>query len=297
MPAYSYDATDRTSYFRDPGVGVVKFGTEVLTGPDGGLEFGTLYRKLGEVVAAHQRGIRMVVVTSGAIAEGLQYAAPGVAPDDLTIVQKQVASSVGQPKLMQLYDDILSKYRSHRLHAMQVLLTSDTFSREDATRDFRDLCEYAFDHNLLPVINANDAISKIEIEESDNDRIAALSSVKISADFLVIYMAGRRNGGTVDYFYDRDPNDPEAQAIKSVYHVTDEVRGFASPRTKSGIITRGGYNSKNAAGEICIEAGIPMIVANERYALNEILDGNDIGTFYVPGNFRQLKPKDNPKSG
>ena len=282
--SYTYEPIDRASYFKNPRLGVVKFGSEVIVDANGSVNYSLLNRKLGEVAGLYQNDIRIAIVTSGAIPSGVRQ---GTSARDLTTRQKKVAATRGQPGLMELYERILQGYRLHR---GQVLVKSKDFEDLEEVSELRETLYDSFDDNTIPIINANDALSKREIEMYDNDTIAAKTAVAIGADFLVIYIAGKRNGGDVEHFYNMDPDHPDARPIRAVYEITDEIRSFAVEKP-GGIITRGGYRSKNEAGEIAMRAGIPLVVANVKYPVDAILGGEDVGTIYVPQGKKLVIPE------
>src|SRR3989344_2498128 len=189
---------------------------------------------------------------------------------------------------MSEYNELLGQ---HGLNAAQMLLLSGEFVDPKEFSRIRAVCKSLFDTvYAMPIINANDPLSIEEIEKYDNDTLAAKLSVAIGADYLIIYIAGKRNGGDVEGFYDREPDDPEARLIKTVYNIDEEIRNFAVEKEGGPIITRGGYASKNTAAEIATYAGVPVIVANVKYSLNSILSGEDVGTFYVPRRRKLITP-------
>ena len=275
--SFSYEPIDRTPYVRDPRTIVVKFGTEVVT--DGNrLNYEVMNRKMGEIVGMRENGVNIVIITSGAIATGASRM--GRSTRGLSMDEKQGYAGVGQPKLMGVYEEML-KYNGSDSAVMQILPLSEDFSTKDRVINMRRMIRFAFQNDMLPIVNANDVLSQEEIEKYDNDTLGAKTAVAIGADLMVTCMAGRRNGGDVEYFYDGDPNIESSRPIRIVYAIDSEMKGFVVERP-GDIITRGGYASKLAAGEILMPAGMPLVTAHVKYPIGDIASGEDIGTLYVP---------------
>src|SRR3989344_3752282 len=198
MTSFSYDTVDRMPYFIDPKIGGVKLCTECVVTRDGKLNYRVLDRKIREVAAAYERGIRIFVVTSGAIASGIEDSTPSISLRGMATRTKKVAAGVGQPRLMGYYGTEFGKY-GHKV--MQVLVSSRDFKDREAVEEIRETCIDAMDNGIVPIVNANDTISKKDIERYDNDLNSAATAILLYGDFLIGYLAGKRNGhGDVEGF-------------------------------------------------------------------------------------------------
>lgn len=227
-----------------------------------------------EVAAQRQRGVEVLVVTSGAIALGMQRLCWSERPRELP--RLQAAAAVGQGHLMNLYDQAL---RGHGLVSAQVLLTHD---------DVRDRGRYlAARHALLamlqagavPIINENDTVSAAEIKFGDNDRLAALCTSLCEADALVILT-------DVEGLYDADPRQPGARLLPLVRDIEKEALPVAGGSGSS--VGTGGMLSKVQAARIAGRFGVLTLVTSGRRPtpLSAVLAGEERGTLFLPTQSR-----------
>ena len=226
---------------------IAKIGTSSLTDDRGAIDRSVIAAISGQVADLRAAGHQVVLVSSGAVAAGLEALAIPRPRDMLT---KQVASAVGQSRLMRVWDDALG---ACGLVSGQVLLVpNDFFDRTQylhARRTLRRMLEIG----VVPVINENDAIADDELRFGDNDRIAALVGHLLDADVLVLLtdLAG---------LYSADPrSDPEAVLIESVDEITLELEA----RAGSGGTSRGsgGMASKLRSAKIASWSGVRAVIA------------------------------------
>jgi glutamate 5-kinase len=222
-----------------------------------------------EAKALRDRGVDVVIVTSGAIALGWRRL--GYTERPRTIPGLQAAAAVGQGHLMHAYQRALAL---HGLAAGQVLLTHDDVRNRRRYLNARLALGELLRAGAVPVINENDTVSVDEIKFGDNDRLAALCTSLIEADALVILTG-------VDGLYDGDPA-AGATLIAEVRDIDREAVGVAGGAS-DGVGT-GGMASKVQAAKIAARFGVVTVVASGRRErpVTSILDGDSAGTVFWP---------------
>lgn len=229
---------------------VAKIGTSSLTDERGVIDRAMIAQVATQVSALRSHGHRVVLVSSGAVAAGLEALKMERPKDVLT---KQVASAVGQSRLMRVWDDALDV---HGLVSGQVLLVPNDFFDRTQYLHARRTLQRLLEIGVVPVINENDAIADDEIRFGDNDRIAALVAHLLSADVLVLLtdLAG---------LFTADPRtDSSASLIESVDEVTAELELAAgSSGSHRG---SGGMASKLRAAKIASWSGVRVVIAAAR---------------------------------
>ncbi len=244
---------------------VVKVGSAVLTGPSGVLDVRRVSALAEQIDALVGSGRETVLVTSAAIGAGMAELGLDVRPTALP--RLQAAASVGQSHLMEAYNRSFKK-RGH--HAAQILLTREDFDDRTRYLNVRNTINALFAMGAIPVINENDAVSVDEIRFGDNDLLSALVASLLGAELLILLTV-------VDGVLDSDGN-----VLPVVERVTDEIRSLdRGTKTARGT---GGMGSKFDAALAATRAGQAVVIANgtSRRVLDRILDGKDVGTFFVP---------------
>lgn len=248
---------------------VIKVGTSTLAYSTGLLNLSRIENLVRQLSDIHNRGIEVILVSSGAIAAGIGKL--GLKEKPKTIPQKQAAAAVGQGILLHMYEKLFSEYGKI---AAQILLTRDDISHRtrflNATNTFYALLE----QGVIPIVNENDAIVVDEIKFGDNDTLSAMVASLVNADLLVLLT-------DIDGLYDSNPKtNPNAKFIDYVENITDEIVGAAGNAGSS--LGTGGMITKINAGKIATSSGSSMIIVNgdAPNVLNDILDGKDIGTFF-----------------
>ncbi|MCY6354307.1 glutamate 5-kinase [Clostridium sp. ZS2-4] len=248
---------------------VIKVGTSTLTYPTGLLNLSRIENLVRQLSDIHNRGIEVILVSSGAIGAGIGKL--GLKERPKTIPQKQAAAAVGQGILLHMYEKLFSEYGKI---AAQILLTRDDISHRtrflNATNTFYALLE----QGVIPIVNENDALVVDEIKFGDNDTLSAMVASLVNADLLILLT-------DIDGLYDSNPKtNPNAQFIDYVENITDEIIATAGDAGSS--LGTGGMITKINAGKIATSSGSSMIIVNgdAPNVLNDILDGKDIGTFF-----------------
>ena len=227
------------------------------------------FSALCDDLAACAKGRALTVVSSGAVALGVERLGLASRPKEMAL--KQAAAAVGQSRLMRLYDDELE---SRGLRCAQVLLTHADISDRGRYLNARRALAELLARGVVPVINENDTVSVEEIKFGDNDALAGMVVDLVEADLLVILTDA---GGV----FTADPRkDKTATRISSVPEVTAEVEALAGSASTAGT---GGMITKLRAARRVTEAGVPCaIVQGEPGVLPRLLAGEDVGTVVLP---------------
>jgi glutamate 5-kinase len=250
---------------------VIKLGSGIVARDDGTLREDALAAIADEVAARRRAGDDVVVVSSGAIARGLETM--GIAGRPNAIEDLQAASAVGQGRLFRTYDELLA---ARDVTAAQVLLTFFDLSHRTHYLNARQTLRRLLDWGVVPVINENDTTATDEISFGDNDFLAAQVAILVEADRLVLLTG-------VDGVFTGDPRtDPDAALVR-------EITDFATLESQAAIgsstsaLGSGGMRSKVVAAEMATAAGIPAAIVNglRAGALGRVLEGaTDDGTHF-----------------
>jgi len=250
---------------------VIKIGSRVLTGADGGLDHGVIGRMCGDMALLREQGKQVVVVSSGAIAAGRSEL--GLTEKSRTIPQKQAAAAIGQTRLMRAYEEALAP---HDLKAAQLLLTSEDLGSRQRFLNARATIDTLLGFGIIPVINENDTVVVDEIKFGDNDNLSALVTNVAESDLLLILT-------DVEGLYSADPGvNPDARLIPLVQDITRELERAAGG-SASGVGT-GGMATKVAAAKKAGKNGVPTIlVAGKRAGIiSAAMLGEEVGTLFLP---------------
>ncbi len=246
---------------------VIKIGSSSLTGSAGSQLDEAAVEKLVSVVAACKvRGAEVVVVSSGAIAAGLAPLGLASRPKDLAT--QQAAASVGQGLLIAQYTKSFAK---HTITASQVLLTTEDVVRRAHYQNAQRTLYRLLQLGVVPVINENDTVGTQEIRFGDNDRLAALVSLLIGADLLVLV-------SDIDALYDAPPTQAGAKPIHEVASIAD-IESVVLGGAGSAGVGSGGMVTKVEAARISTSAGIPMLLTSLE-DLDQSMQGAEHGTHF-----------------
>src|SRR3984957_20654828 len=254
---------------------VVKLGWSVVAAGDGEPRVDVLRDVCDALAALHGEGDEAIVVTSGAIARGMQVM--GLPQRPSTIPQLQAASAVGQGKLYRVYDELL---REREVTSAQLLLTFFDMSARTHYLNARQTLRTLLEWRVLPVINENDTTATDEISFGDNDFLAAQVAVLVAADRLLLLT-------DIDGLYTADPRvHPDARIVGEVsdFGALDELEiGHTTSPLGSG-----GMRSKVVAAEMATAAGIQTTICNglRAEALEAVLAGRNEGTRFAAGEAR-----------
>ncbi|OGU24000.1 MAG: glutamate 5-kinase [Hydrogenophilales bacterium RIFOXYD1_FULL_62_11] len=194
---------------------VVKVGSSLVTADGRGLDHAALTRWAEQIAALAAQGKEVVLVSSGAIAEGIARLGWNKRPK--AVNELQAAAAVGQMGLVQAYESI---FRTHGLHAAQVLLTHEDLADRTRYLNARSTLRTLLELKVVPIINENDTVATDEIRLGDNDTLGALVTNLIEADCLIIltdqtglYTADPRRDVTATLVSDALAGDPELERM------------------------------------------------------------------------------------
>jgi glutamate 5-kinase len=246
---------------------VVKVGSSLVTNQGQGLDHAALARWAEQIAKLKEMGKEVVLVSSGAIAEGMQRLNWKKRPHALS--ELQAAAAVGQMGLVQAYE---SCFRAHDLHAAQVLLTHEDMSDRKRYLNARSTLTTLLGMNVIPVINENDTVATDEIRFGDNDTLAALVTNLIEADVLVILTD--QSG-----LFTADPRkDAQARLVEEAKAGDPAIETMAGGAGSD--IGRGGMLTKVLAAKRAARSGAHTVIASGREpgVLIQLAEGKAVGT-------------------
>jgi len=246
---------------------VVKVGSSLVTNQGAGLDLNALGNWARQIAALNASGHEVVLVSSGAIAEGMQRLGWSARPT--LIHDLQAAAAVGQMGLVQAYE---SCFRQHGLHAAQVLLTHADLADRERYLNARATLKTLLSLRVIPIINENDTVVTDEIKFGDNDTLGALVTNLIDADVLVILTD--QTG-----LYTADPRKDSSATLVSEAQAGDpQLESMAGGAGSS--IGRGGMITKILAAKRAARSGAHTVIASghENDVLLRLLQGEPIGT-------------------
>jgi glutamate 5-kinase len=249
---------------------VVKVGSSLVTNEGRGLDEGAIGEWCRQLALLARDGREVIMVSSGAIAEGMKRLGWTTRPHELN--ELQAAAAVGQMGLAQMYE---SKLRENGLRSAQVLLTHADLADRERYLNARSTLLTLLSLAVLPVINENDTVVNDEIKFGDNDTLGALVANLVEADLLVILTDQRG-------LYTADPRkDPAATFVHVGRAGDDALEAMAGGAGSS--LGKGGMITKILAARRAARSGASTVIAwgRERDALLRLCGGEGIGTLLV----------------
>ena len=250
---------------------VVKIGSALLTNDGRGLDIDRIGGWVDQVAELHQRGIEVVLVSSGAVAAGMVRLGWQARPS--AVHELQAAAAVGQNGLTQCYEQHFAR---HAIITAQVLLTHDDLSNRKRYLNALSALRTLVEMRVVPVINENDTVVTDEIRFGDNDNLSSMVASLVEANLLVIL-------SDVDGLFDKDPGKhPDAALLHEVEHITPEIEAMAGATITT--LGTGGMVSKLKAAKRATRNGISTAIINGLKAenLTRFFAGEDVGTFFLP---------------
>jgi glutamate 5-kinase len=222
---------------------VLKVGTQSILAQNG-RPSNEILQKLVDTIVEIKKQHKIVLVSSGAVGSG-RYLEREIHNKEYgnTIIEKQFLASLGQPKLMSLYQDLFLK---HNILASQVLLTKQDFFTRRNYLNVKNVLNKLLEHDeIIPILNENDSVAIEELMFTDNDELSGLVAAQINADHLVII-------SNVKGVYDRDPTNTDAKVIP----VIDPAKFFPKVSNVKSGLGRGGMFSKLTTAKKSANIGI-----------------------------------------
>ena len=261
---------DRKPYLQKIKRAVVKVGSGVLTRKNG-LNLNLIDDITTEICRLRKKGIKVILVSSGAIAAGLKKAGLSRRPDSLS--QMQALAAMGQSSLVMAYEEAFAR---HNARCAQILLTRDDLTHRRRYLNARNTLITLLAWDIIPIINENDTVGVDEIKFGDNDNLAALVTNLTESQFLV-------NLTNIEGLYDRDPRTHKnAELVSFVDKVDNKLTAAAG--SIPGFLGTGGMASKLAAAKKVALGGVPSVIASGFLpgVLKDVFSGKPIGTFFKP---------------
>jgi len=252
---------------------VVKIGSSLLTNDGQGLAVEAISGWVEQIAGLRQAGREVLLVSSGAVAEGMTRLGWKRRPHALH--ELQAAAAVGQMGLIQTYE---SRFQKFGLHTAQVLLTHEDLADRQRHLNARSTLRTLLGLGVIPVVNENDTVTTDEIRFGDNDTLAALVANLIEAD-LLIFLTDQ--GG----MYDGDPRrQPDARLIPEADADDAALDSMAS--ASGGALGRGGMQTKVRAARRAARSGAMTLIApgREPNILQRIAAGESLGTRLYPSS-------------
>ena len=250
---------------------VVKIGSSLLTNHGKGLNRPAIHDWVRQMAALRDRGVEVLVVSSGSVAEGIKRLGWQKRPDELS--KLQAAAAVGQMGLVHAYEEAFSE---HNYHTAQILFTHADLSDRQRYLNARNTLRTLLDHGVVPIINENDTVVTDEIRFGDNDTLAALTANLMSADVLVILTDQQG-------LYDDNPRtNPQAKLLEEVR--ASDARLLQMASAEGGELGRGGMYTKVLAAKRAARSGTTTLVAagREKDVLLRLHAGESLGTLFIP---------------
>ncbi len=245
---------------------VVKVGSSLVTNNGLGLDLAAIETWAGQLVALREQGIQVILVSSGAVAEGV--ARLGLTERPSQVHLQQAAAAVGQMGLVQAYESCFGRFG---VRAAQILLTHEDLSDRTRYLNARSTLSTLLEMGVVPVVNENDTVATAEICLGDNDTLASLVSNLVNADAMVLLT-------DQDGLYTADPRaNAGAELISTGSAVDASLMAMAG---SGGSLGRGGMRTKLSAARLAARSGTNTIIANgrERDVLLRLRGGEEIGT-------------------
>lgn len=246
---------------------VIKIGSALLTRDGAGLNRDGLDDWVAQMTALVEQGVEIVLVSSGAVAEGMSRLGWKQRPSALHHLQ--AAAAVGQMGLIQAYE---SRFARDNLHTAQILLTHDDLTSRKRYLNARSAVRSLLQLGVIPVINENDTVVTDEIRFGDNDTLAALVANLVEADTLIILTDQQG-------LYDRDPRQHGDATLIGEAPVHDESLD-AMASDGAGALGRGGMKTKLRAARLAARSGTSTVIASgrEEQVLTRLRAGEALGS-------------------
>ena len=245
---------------------VVKLGSALLTDEGCGLRVDSLDAWVKQIHALRQKGHEIVIVSSGATAEGITRLGWKKRPH--AVHELQAAAAVGQMGLIKAWE---SCFQNYQIHTAQILLTHEVISNRERYLNARSTLRTLLQLGVVPIVNENDTVSTDELRFGDNDTLAGLVTHLVDADLFVLLT-------DQEGLYEADPNlHPQAKYISEAIAGDKTLEKYAG---EGGALGRGGMLTKLKAASMAAKAGTSTVIASGQTddVLMQIANGERCGT-------------------
>ena len=258
--------SDSSDNYSPGAIWVVKIGSSILTANGKGLDVALIGDLVDQMVEVRKSGVQIVLVSSGAVAEGMTRLGLKVRPASLHMLQ--AAAAVGQMGLIQVYE---SHFQRHNMHTAQVLLTHDDLRSRERYLNARNTLKNLLSLGVMPVVNENDTVVTDEIRFGDNDTLAALVANLIGASTVVLLTDQK------GLFTSNPDKDADAKLIPSAMSADQQLDEVAGD---GGVLGQGGMFTKVNAARMAARSGASTVIASGREArcISQLTQGLVTGT-------------------
>ena len=245
---------------------IVKIGSSLLTNNGRGLDRTAIYEWAKQIAKLHNQGIEVLLVSSGAVAEGVVRMNLDERPKKLAALQ--ACASIGQMGLIETWWSALIQ---HGVQSSQLLLTHDDLSNRSRYLNTASALTQLLEWRVLPVINENDTITIDEIKFGDNDTLGAMAAAMVHADLYIILTDQE------GVFTDNPRDNPNAKMIHQERAMADYLFDIAGDGGKLG---RGGMLTKIRAGRLAAMGGCPTVIVSGAIddVITRVVSGEPVGT-------------------
>lgn len=243
---------------------IIKVGTRLLTDPS------RIPILIDNIAAIRQRGVKVLLVTSGAVGTGMKALGLEKRPQNLAAVQALAA--LGQNKLMAIYDQECAR---HNFKCAQLLLTAADLRTKPRHFNVRNCINQLWAYDILPIINENDSVSVDELKFGDNDLLAGMLASMTGTELTVILT-------TQSGMRERNADGSLGERISLIRKITPEIRAAAGG-TDSSDFSIGGMTSKIRSAAVVNASGHALWIADGREddILSRVFRGEDVGTLFL----------------
>lgn len=249
---------------------VVKVGSAVLT-TENDLDLKVITRLADDLSLVHNKGIDIVVVSSGAVAAGCKVVSKCKIKSNL--VYKQAASAIGQSRLMHIYDEAFARFSKI---TAQILLTREDLKSRERFLNARNTFSQLFEWRTIPIVNENDTVAVQELKFGDNDQLAVLILNLVEADLLI-------NLTSAQGVFEKNPSlYPKAKKIDYIENIFSlDLNKLCEGKSEQG---SGGMYSKLLSAKRAAQLGVPTVIlpGKERFILEKLFSGQNIGSWILP---------------
>ncbi|WP_352338140.1 glutamate 5-kinase [Psychrobacter sp. 16-MNA-CIBAN-0192] len=245
---------------------IVKIGSSLLTNNGRGLDRTAIYEWAKQIAKLHNKGVEVLLVSSGAVAEGVVRMNLEERPKKLAALQ--ACASIGQMGLIETWCSALIQ---HGIQSSQLLLTHDDLSNRSRYLNTSSALTQLLEWRVLPVINENDTITIDEIKFGDNDTLGAMAAAMVNADLYIILTDQE------GVFTDNPRHNPNAKMIRQERAMADYLFDIAGDGGKLG---RGGMLTKIRAGRLAAMGGCPTVIVSGAIddVITRVVSGEAVGT-------------------
>ncbi len=251
---------------------IVKIGSSLLTNNGRGLDRTAIYEWAKQIAKLHKKGVEVLLVSSGAVAEGVVRMNLEERPKKLAALQ--ACASIGQMGLIETWWSALIQ---HGIQSSQLLLTHDDLSNRSRYLNTTSALTQLLEWRVLPVINENDTITIDEIKFGDNDTLGAMAAAMVNADLYIILTDQE------GVFTDNPRDNPNARMIRQERAMADYLFDIAGDGGKLG---RGGMLTKIRAGRLAAMGGCPTVIVSGAIedVITRVVAGEAVGTLLTTNN-------------